>query len=447
MRLSNIAFIIEYTTKAYVELGIEKNNSKIEKLSDLINKAMTSDKRIFHNPHHIWNLLQEAKGIEILGVLFHDIIYQQIDDSFSDVFDPLYKYVSHKDGMLTLSTKKLNNTENLNLVKDLFGVKSDEDFLKFNGQNEFLSALLAVEVLRGDLTLPQLSQVVTLIEATIPFRALNADGNTCYDALYERYIKANEKYSLELTEEDISEHILRCQKISYMDLASFYKFPLKEFISDAWKLIPESSASLLNQNTCTTKKIRHSMYGMYKFYSFIDPHLIFQQFQENPAGKEYNLIISKTKKTLDYSIRYLRVRLIEMGLLEILADLSGGEFAHSLFVGDVPYDARRKVKRIEMYITELKKRETDDVILKLLVDGLSLNSKFEYKRSLLGAHVYQSIGEENIQVLFEIFTNYFDEKISGKTLLENISQKLVKSFIRAMSEMAPIRAERLQELI
>lgn len=70
-----------------------------------------------------------------------------------------------------------------------------------SGQNEFISALLASDMLNEKgLPLKRIAQVATIIEATIPFIP-----NNKFAELEQRLSSVNEKFELGLTQEEIKE--------------------------------------------------------------------------------------------------------------------------------------------------------------------------------------------------------------------------------------------------
>lgn len=159
--------------------------SELAPIADLIVQPMTGPWRFFHTPQHIFKVGGTEDAIEVLAALFHDLVYVQVDCSIN--FQLSYyitPYTKEVKGQLVIrEPSDLPADPMFDMVASVFGFVPGQMLQPFAGQNEFLSALVAVKVLEPFLQPEHLIQIVAGIEATIPFRSTSEDGLTVSDRL------------------------------------------------------------------------------------------------------------------------------------------------------------------------------------------------------------------------------------------------------------------------
>ena len=155
--------------------------------------------RTVENPNIIKAIVQVAS-------VFHDDAYAHVDGGLtSEISDKLKSYIepvdeSNKKWKIKESTIS-NLPKHIEICLDIFGYKPNQELNPMSGQNEFISALLASDMLNEKgLPLKRIAQVATIIEATIPFIP-----NNKFAELEQRLSSVNEKFELGLTQEEIKE--------------------------------------------------------------------------------------------------------------------------------------------------------------------------------------------------------------------------------------------------
>src|SRR5690606_10263725 len=101
------------------------------------------------------------------------------------------RYFNSVNGVLYI-TDTLPSDPAFEMVLAIFGFKKRQKLLAFAGQNEFLSALVAVRELMPILNWRELVMITACIEATIPFRA----GEGKIEELKTKIMQVNDKMKL-----------------------------------------------------------------------------------------------------------------------------------------------------------------------------------------------------------------------------------------------------------
>ena len=167
----------------------------IERISLMVNKAMSTQARSFHTSEHIFDLADSEKPIQTLAALFHDAVYFHIDGGFTDEIEELLKpYIDVDGDNVSLKSRPERADEALASNLALFGFRAGEELPTFGGMNEFLSSVVMAVVLQGMVDPVSIIKVASCIEATIPFRGPDKSGKQPAEILFERIKIINAKY-------------------------------------------------------------------------------------------------------------------------------------------------------------------------------------------------------------------------------------------------------------
>ena len=109
------------------------------------------------------------------------------------------------------------------------------------------------------------------------------------------------------------------------------------------------------------------------------------------------------------AVRYLRIRIYAISILDAIAEASGGDTSLSLFMGDM-MNAGDQVS-LEDYLPlegEFKNsKDLDPLILNFLTVGHRGHLKYEMNSCLYTSVVYRVLGEEKILQYFVFKSNFF----------------------------------------
>jgi hypothetical protein len=187
--------------EALLGLDVDVPLIRLESLGIMVHEAMTVQARSFHTPEHIFNLADATNPIQALAALFHDVVYYEIDQGFTpEIERELTPYIEEEDGHLRLTGGGGRDDAILHLALDIFGFDDEQVLLPYQGQNEFLSALLMNKMLQGIVDPKDLAKITACIEATIPFRGENEQGESPAFVLERRLRLANANWELSMSD-------------------------------------------------------------------------------------------------------------------------------------------------------------------------------------------------------------------------------------------------------
>jgi hypothetical protein len=128
---------------------VAANQDHINDIAKLIIQSMTGAWRYFHTPEHIFEVGGEDDPIEIIAALFHDMIYTQVDYGINiNLSGYIYPYIREDNNKLyIINNPEFARIEYFQILLLIFGFRLGETLSPYNGQNEFLSALVAVQCL------------------------------------------------------------------------------------------------------------------------------------------------------------------------------------------------------------------------------------------------------------------------------------------------------------
>jgi hypothetical protein len=292
------------------------------RLARLILSSMQTPGRVYHSMGHVFDISTPMKDpVLLLSALFHDVIYYSIDKSFSpEQAEALQSTLqrtpingeSGSDQPLALSPN-LDDHPLADMVVRLYGFDLGAPLPKL-GLNEFLSAIIAVNVLSPWLDTPELMQIASCIEATIPFRP-TVDGKSPMDRLYDRLRLVCPDQS----EEWLVETVRMAASTANCDLCSFDSEDRHFFMDSSWKLIPEFRPVVLRED-CSLMEYHDEMLaleGRTKFLRASVPK-IFQCFRQVPTDEKMAAKQAKTYENLDMIMEYAQIRMLQ---LMVLVDL------------------------------------------------------------------------------------------------------------------------------
>jgi hypothetical protein len=209
---------------------------------------MTGPWRSFHTPNHIFEVGEGGDAIEVISAIFHDLVYVQVDQGISvNISRYISPYIKQdREQLVILDPPELQEDMIFRMVTMLFGFEHGQPLLPMSGQNEFLSALIAVKALENMLPLAILTEISACIEATIPFRPQLDSGLTCSDLLFGRLVNANEIFHFDWGDQKIAEIVKRAVRLSNRDVENFASTNSSRFLNNTWNLIPETNHDLKN---------------------------------------------------------------------------------------------------------------------------------------------------------------------------------------------------------
>ena len=433
-------------------------DEQLEKLALLIYDSMEAPSRTFHNVEHLRDLSVSAVDtIQQSAIAFHDLIYYQIDGGLSDAQrEYLHDIVVEKEDTTNeITTLKLEAA--MEMVMDIFGFTYGQVLNPYKGMNEFLSACVCVRSnLEMDRKRSPVRKMMSLtakcaacIEATIPFRTSDENGRYPPEALFERLKKVNVTYDLQWDEEETVKAVQRSVDLGNRDLDNFSWKDRGKFLTNTWKLLPESNVAL-RTSVYYLSDLSLAMKKMAGFFEFLDPETLYFSFRDAKMEAMNKIKTTQARKNINTALHYMRHKLVALSVLSAIAELSGGDVPISLFVGDFATEGRPMSSHIEDFL-DTDYLPSDDVdidhaVLKLLREGRAKDSFFDSNKSYLAALIYAHIGQRGMEECLKYIVHPMDEAHSW-LLLRNLPISLSHEILSACSNLAITRRLEISEIV
>lgn len=422
------------------QLKAEVSATQLNLIAKLIVQTMTGPWRYFHSIEHIFAVGGSRDAIELLAALFHDIVYVQIEGSVNfNLAYYLAPFVREEMGQLLIRQTEYKSDATFEMVTEIFNFAPGQALSPMSGQNEFLSALVAAKVLEPFFSPRIIVQIITCIEATIPFRANSESGLSPSEILYQRLKSVNNRFIFKLTDEEIIQTIHRSVRLANRDVYSFAHSSAAVFLANTWNLLPETNHNLQKSGSYTVRDYRIALQKMSGFLNFLKPELVFRQFQEKPNEQTYKGLVERTCKNLEVARLYLESKLVSIAIIEALALRLGEDVSLTVIMGELP-DSNVSVGRLAEYFPSITNphqptTEIENIVLNLLEFGRSDSSAYDLKTSPLTVFLVKFIGFNEIRQIQKPATAFFQGIISSETFLARCNLDIIKIVTQGVSKL------------
>ncbi|MGB3513386.1 MAG: hypothetical protein WBA93_30060 [Microcoleaceae cyanobacterium] len=421
-------------------LEVEVKSEKLSEIAELVVQPMIGPWRYFHTPNHIFEVGGCEDPIEVLAALFHDVVYVQVDRSVN--FNLSYyitPYMKEVQGNLRIRDKnELLIDKSFEIVASIFGFVPGQALLPFSGQNEFMSAVVAVKAMEMFLMPKHLCQIATCIEASIPFQPNSEDGLTATDILYKRLKETNIKLNINLTDSELYETMKKAVRLSNRDVSGF-RSASSIFLNNTWNLLPETNHNLTNRNSYTVCEYRIALKKTEGFMNVLNPDLIFRRFDGEPDELTYQGWVNQAIKNIEVAKLYLGSQIFTLTFIEALSMRLGLNIPLSLMIGELPSQGLIPA-HLEKFLPPIQnpyqpKNNLEREILTLLTDGRSQNAAYDLRNSPLSMFMVKYIGFDEMKKHRQRAKDFFENNISAEEFLNGCNQHLVKIVIDGILEL------------
>lgn len=422
------------------QLKVEVPATQLNLIAKLLVQTMTGPWRYFHSIEHIFAVGGSRDAIEILAALFHDIVYVQIDGSVHfNLTYYLAPLIREEMGQLFIREQAEYKSDAIfEMVAEVFNFVPGQALSPMSGQNEFLSALVAAKVLEPFFNPSIIIEIVTCIEATIPFRSKSESGLSPSELLYQRLRSINNRFNLKLTQQEIIQTIKRSVRLANRDVYSFAHSSSAVFLANTWSLLPETNHNLQKSGSYTVRDYRIALQKMSGFMNFLKPELVFRQFQEEPDDQTYKGLVERTCKNLEVARLYLESKLVAIAIIEALALRLGQDVSLTIMMGELP-DSKVSVGRLAEYFPSITnshhQSEIENIVLHLLEVGRSDSSAYDLKTSPLTVFLVKYIGFDGIRQIQKQTTAFFQGTISSEVFLTHCDLDIIKIITQGVSKL------------
>lgn len=433
----------------------ESQLQKIEEISFLVYDSMEAPTRTFHDIEHLSDLTKGADPIQKAAIIFHDVVYASTDGGLSDA---QRKYIDdiivEKDGdKIFITENKLE--EDIEIVMEIFGFSYGQELNPFKGLNEFLSNCIATRFYKSlnldNSSWPSLNAKISVcIEATIPFRGRDDEGRTAREALFHRLESANQKYKIGMSEDEMVEAIQRAATLSNHDVENFSSLDLADFLSNSFKLMPETNVPLRGK-TFYLSDYAIALKKMAGFLEFLDPNNIYSSFRDPQKSGELREKIAIARNNIRMALTFFQCIYLEISLLSAIAELSGGDVPISYFRGDKPGSLSRESSRQIHHFLKYRRKPSrsisyDPKVLKVLQKGLKNDIPFTTNTSPVASFLYTHLGDEGLQACMK-HAVYPMNRENALLLLQCIPFQPMIEVLGACSQMAVFRSSKIKNIV
>jgi hypothetical protein len=428
------------------ELGAPCNCAEVESLGVMVHRIMTYGTRQFHTLEHVFSFLDGADALTVLAAVFHDLIYWQIDGGLPDEAAALLApYVD--TGGRTPRLKPDAAGEGFDDCAALFGFRPGQELPPYGGANEFLSALCMQAALAGRVGRRDRLAVAVCVAASIPFRGKDAEGLDLGAALERRLRGAAAAAGLETDEAWIGSTLRRAVDFANADVGGFADSDTATFLSDTWKLLPESNAGLRRPGVFSVAEYRTALQKMLGFFLTLDPATIFHAYGGRPDPAEFGRLEAAAKLNLDRAATYLRAKLLAVGFIEAVARVSGGDAPMALFMGDAPSGSAEAATGLTDLLEPLPTPPWLDQghpVYRLLKDGRLEESSFDLRNSPLALRLYCALAPAAWAERVGAADRFFSGGIDADAFLDGFPRAMRDEIVGAVERLAPTRADALR---
>mmetsp|Transcript_21905 Transcript_21905/g.32263 ORF Transcript_21905/g.32263 Transcript_21905/m.32263 type:complete len:476 (-) Transcript_21905:194-1621(-) len=434
------------------ELGYDPPDPvAVESWAVLIHSSMEAPYRKYHTLNHAFELSEgaDADPIETLSALFHDVVQYSVDGDLTDSQRDILgtSIIPTDENGYELSKESAES--DLAMVLSVFGRTAGEVVVGPNaprGGNELLSAMIAVRCLQSILNPQHLLAIVACIELTIPFRSIDTHGQSDSDRLRERLSQTNEEFGIGADNIELDEVVHKAVRLSNRDVAAFQSPDSALFVSNALKLILETSPNLLSRKPFTMEDYLSAVKGSEHFFSGLDTHNIFPSFKGTPDSKQIYEMRTRCTHNLDIVGRYLRAMLIELYVLSAISVLTGEDVSMMFFWEDDSFLLEDETQ-IRYRSHDFWKPADSEEACSILSHPPSNIDEEVYGllksfKSHVAAFLYKTLGDNGIENSLLSLTATASPMIKGraKSLLETIPKCAVEYIMTHCAERSNITA-------
>jgi len=445
--------LIEVFEQAFCNLRLDVPAAQVEALAVFVHKAMSVEGRHYHTPEHVLSLSSPDNAVQTLAALFHDIVYHQVDRGFSnEVMELIRPYVDldSPDPELALPAPPAVDELYYRLALAVFDYSPGQKLYATPGFNEFLSALVMAKKLQHLAPQKTLLQSMVYIEATIPFRGKDEQGCTPFDRLEQRLCKTSQDYHIPLSETEIIDTVRGAVLFANKDVDNFSESDPSLFLVNTWKLLPETNMSLRAGGIYSIRDYRLALQQTDRFFSQMVPELVFHCYGGVPADEEYWDRVRCTRRNVSVARQYLGIKLLAVGILEALAESTGGDAPLSLFMGEVRQEDEngRSLGDFLPGVPQHPGVDPDSIVYNLLETGRGSPAEFtDLRNSPLSVFIYSYLGPEGVAAALEQVRALFAGSLEAEQFLLQLDPRLLSAIAQGCAIMVPTRSEKLRRFV
>jgi hypothetical protein len=423
--------IVNALWRALHDLGSPAATGDIERWGFSIHAALSAAGREFHNHDHVIDLVADSDPLEVIAALYHDAVYIQVDQGPPRSMRGELSSVLAQgaDGWRVLPSAAAPVTGD---VLHLFGRRVGDVVTATTGLNELASALVASIQLEAALSREQRIVIAACIEQTIPFRI---------DPVPELHRRLAD---LGLAGAALEAAVRCAVRVGNRDVENFADNDAARFLDNTWKLLPESNPALHSPMVYTVRDYRIALLKMEGFLAWLPAERVFHSWNDEPRPEVHARRIARAAGNLELAVRYLRAKLYSIGLVEAIAEITGGDVPVDYFMGGVKSVRRPEMKTIEQFLPAVAgAADLDPPLHRLLAEGRGSESSFDTGPSPLGAFLHAAVGDREVMKGVEAAKRWWAGAGDAHAFLAGQPRSPVAAIARAAANIMDTRRDRL----
>ncbi len=436
----NLNSLIHQIIALSKSLGVEIPLPVLESTSLDLYYAMENKRRNFHTLEHLAQFTPEDP-IEELAVLYHDVVYWNVDGCWPRTYEDFLQSVSPQGGGAEAGLPGLEKLAEEQGLTDLFHdvlILFDRDPQKpvqAPGANELFSALTLVHVWGQWLDRQSILGAVACIEATIPFRKISVG-----EQLFQRLL------SVGIEQGEARIMVRRALHMANQDVGDFQLDDPGLFLSGTWNLLPELNPDLQIAEHYTCRTYCQALGGILGFLGSLQAEQIFHDWNGYPEKVVFEGMLDRARNNLVIAKGYLEAKLVTAIILEAIALESGGDGPLALFMGSVsPCGTQTTLDELLPPVQEFHISEKDPVY-HLLSQGRTRSTQFDLKNSPLASWLYARLGTEKCQTILANGQRWRKGEMDNLNFLATIPPDVLMPLVVAIRDFVPTRAKELERI-
>ncbi|HVV88142.1 MAG TPA: hypothetical protein VHE35_34110 [Kofleriaceae bacterium] len=365
-------------------LGLAAAPLDVERWGFALHGALSAPGREYHNHDHVLELADGGRGepLDVLAALYHDAIYLQVDQGPPPAMAAeLARVLDHTDVGWQV---RAPSTPAVADVLVVFGRAAGDWVTPAAGINELASALIAALHLGATLDRAALVTLAMAIEQTIPFRSEPVAPLVARGA------------ALGFDPPAVEAMVRRAVRFANRDVDNFATPDPGRFLDSTWKLLPESNPTLQLPWVYTVRDYRIALEKMEGFLGSLPAERVFHRWDGEPSADVHAERVRQATANLDLAVRYLRIKLYSIAVVEALCDATGGDVPLDYFMGGPPGPAEAPL-RVDGHLPAVARpADRDPVLDALLTAGRASPSSFDTGPSPLAAFLHATCSDAAI---------------------------------------------------
>jgi len=183
---------------------------------------------------------------------------------------------------------------------------------------------------------------------------------------------------------------------------------------------------------------------MESFLAWLPADRVFHSWEDEPRPEIHARRVARATGNLELAVRYLRAKLYSIGLVEAIAEVTGGDVPVDYFMGGLKSPRRPEMKRIEQFLPALPyASDLDPPLHRLLAEGRASESSFDTRPSPLGAFLHATVGEREVMKGVEMAKKWWAGAGDATAFLAGQPKLPVAAIARAAGNIIDTRRDRL----